>query len=142
MPEQHYSRLTELTIEQGMALIVSGVPFVHIDGFRLNLDSIRLKTFLRTGTACRTCGLQATHFAVERDRKNKAQQPYHMNLWAGSTLMTRDHMIAKSLGGKDHLLNCETMCSPCNSRKSKLEIRVLKLLEAAKLFENGILIVR
>ena len=32
-------------------------------------------------------------------------------------LFTKDHIIPKSKGGKNHISNYQTMCEPCNSEK-------------------------
>lgn len=36
-------------------------------------------------------------------------------------LFTHDHIIARSLNGKDDITNTQTMCSPCNAEKSIAE---------------------
>lgn len=47
---------------------------------------------------------------------------YHLNLYAvdengKEILMTKDHIIPKSKGGKDHISNYQTMCVRCNMTK-------------------------
>lgn len=46
----------------------------------------------------------------------------HLNLWHQDSdgsygLMTKDHIIPKSKGGKDELSNLQTMCRICNNKK-------------------------
>jgi 5-methylcytosine-specific restriction endonuclease McrA len=36
--------------------------------------------------------------------------------------MTRDHVIAKSLGGQDFLSNMQTMCRICNNKKGSMTV--------------------
>jgi hypothetical protein len=80
-----------------------------------------------TGTVCHACGLEATHFELNRDIGGEARNsPYHLNLWGVNAnghpvLFTHDHKLARSLGGKDNLTNTETMCGPCNWAKGKAE---------------------
>lgn len=91
---------------------------VLINDIPVRVASLRLLTFFKTGTVCHCCGVEATHFAIERQQPNT---PYHLNLWGvneqGEILFTHDHKIAKANGGADNLSNTETMCLPCNMNK-------------------------
>jgi len=83
------------------------------------MASDRYKTFLTSGTKCVNCGLEAKYFAKERDWK---QLQYHFNLYGinenGEEIMlTKDHIIPKSKGGRNELVNYQTMCSMCNENK-------------------------
>jgi 5-methylcytosine-specific restriction endonuclease McrA len=47
---------------------------------------------------------------------------YHFNLYAiddngDEILMTKDHIIPKSKGGRNHLSNYQPMCCVCNQKK-------------------------
>lgn len=141
-----YSRLKTLPIEEVLNWLRLGFPTVEIEGNKVNINhSLRLRTFLKTGTRCHGCGLEATHFAIERGIRNKEGTPYHLNLWGGISpdeiMFTHDHLIARGLGGKDSIKNTTTLCKPCNSRKSTLESRIREALDAGKHFGNQILIV-
>ena len=55
---------------------------------------------------------------------HKYERP-HLNLFHKSatgalTLMTRDHIMAKSCGGSESIDNMQTMCRNCNSAKGSL----------------------
>lgn len=100
-------------------------------GVKVKLGSLRLLTFLHKGVVCSKCGLVADNFAVERDPGAASRGGgYHLNLYSGKgekrVLFTHDHSVARSLGGKDKLFNCTTMCSPCNFLKSLDEQKELQ----------------
>lgn len=119
---------------------------VEIQGHNVGVTSLRLKTFARdynTGNGllrCVTCGLHAAFFAVEVDAWNKqpnAQDKPHMNLYGVNeggeeVLFTHDHILARGLGGRDALVNTQTMCSPCNYEKSKQEQEACNRIRATK----------
>ena len=97
----------------------------------VNVKSLRLQTFYLKGPVCVACGRRGTHFALERAVHDKKDKPYHLNLWATDAngdeyLMTHDHILARSLGGRDVLENTQTMCSPCNAAKAIEETRLLR----------------
>ena len=102
---------------------------VEIAGHNVGVCSLRMKTFGRDarasgGISCRGCGLEAEYFAIESFARGQEQSP-HANLYGTKdgveVLFTHDHILARSLGGKDVLSNAQTMCAPCNSKKSKGE---------------------
>lgn len=43
---------------------------------------------------------------------------YAMNFNGTEILMTKDHILPKAKGGRDHIGNMQTMCKPCNGKKS------------------------
>ena len=58
-------------------------------------------------------------FAKERSFDSKH---FHMNRYAldsdnNEVLMTKDHIIPASKGGKNHISNFQTMCTDCNFKK-------------------------
>ncbi len=96
-------------------------------GYWVGVTSLRLKTFCRAaespeGMKCVTCGLEATHFAVEA---SPGAVSTHLNLYGlkdgKEILFTHDHILCRALGGADDLSNAQIMCSPCNGFKSKEE---------------------
>ena len=65
--------------------------------------------------------MKGIFFAKEKHRDVK--ECYHLNLYAVNdkgeeVLMTKDHILPKSLGGPDHLNNMQSMCKRCNENKS------------------------
>ncbi|WP_437261254.1 HNH endonuclease [Bacillus thuringiensis] len=90
------------------------------DGDLIKMNSQRYECFDKKGTKCVTCGIEGKFFAKERHKENKV---FHFNLYAvdksgNEVLMTKDHIIAKSKGGANHISNYQTMCTRCNHKKS------------------------
>lgn len=100
------------------------LPFIPTErisflGQEIKLESLRLECFAKKGTSCSVCGLQAQFFALEKNKKDKTTNNYHLNLYGyddaqKEVLFTHDHTIARSNGGKDSFDNVTTMCGPCN----------------------------
>lgn len=71
---------------------------------------------------CHFCGCQADRWVAEKGRRDKLGHPV-LNLFAtgrdsGIVMMTRDHIIPKSLGGTDAVANLRPACGPCNEGRS------------------------
>lgn len=90
--------------------------------------SVRMRSrrygMFRRSMSCACCGITGNVMILERHlgvgTPTRVRQP-HFNLYSASpdglTLMTRDHILPKSKGGKDTLDNYQTMCEPCNMLK-------------------------
>ncbi len=100
-----------------------------IRNWKVGVSSLRLRTFARDAMdncelRCSACGLKASFFAIETFARGD-QSSAHINLYGihggEDVLFTHDHTLARSLGGADSLHNTTTMCSPCNTFKSKAE---------------------
>lgn len=128
--KQTYERAGIVAISEIIPLIRDPkIRSVELHGHKVNVTSLRLRNFAKSCT-CITCGLEATHFAVE----DNTGYAWHLNLWADrgpekkEMLFTHDHTIARSLGGADDEDNTTTMCAKCNHAKGRLEnIEVCKL---------------
>ena len=92
---------------------------IEVDGFKVHPVSLRYMTFYQKGTKCVCCGKEGTYFQLDSDRNgNNAETRRHFNLYADDgTLMTKDHIVPKSKGGRNHVSNMQTMCYPCNKAK-------------------------
>lgn len=71
---------------------------------------------------CHFCGCEADRWVATKGRTDKQGHPV-LNLYGVNTdghvvLMTRDHIIPKSLGGRDWVENLRPACGPCNERRS------------------------
>lgn len=93
--------------------------FVNVDGDMVKGNSQRYQTFFTNGVKCACCGIEGKYFAKERNPNVKR---FHLNLYAidedgNEIMMTKDHIIPVSKGGKDILENYQTMCMKCNIAK-------------------------
>jgi 5-methylcytosine-specific restriction endonuclease McrA len=96
-----------------------GKHFVDFDGDLMRMESQRYKLFKRVGCTCISCGIHGSFFRKER---HKHDIMFHFNLYAidnngNEILMTKDHIIPKSKGGKNNLSNYQVMCVICNNNK-------------------------
>jgi len=105
----------------------SGLIVQEFFGHKVRMYSARYKLFKKNST-CVTCGLEASFLAVEKhNTKNRATDNpndiYHLNLYGITTsneevMFTKDHIIPKSQGGHNSLINYQTMCLKCNAEKA------------------------
>ena len=90
----------------------------EFDGDDIKMNSLRLRTFKEKGCVCTICGLEGTFFLKV---KNPGDNRWHFNLYGmkdgEKVLITKDHIMPRSKGGKDCLSNMQTMCQHCNSAK-------------------------
>lgn len=94
---------------------------LYLDGDMIRIVP-RLKTFLKSGTSCKCCGLRGRYFVKEKQRHNEENTSFTLHLYGNrdgiEILMTSDHIHPSSRGGGDGIHNRQTMCSYCNSVKS------------------------
>ena len=94
-----------------------GPKHIEIDGVKVKKWSDRYAVFFRS-KVCTECGCVGTHYASER---HVDSQHYHFNLYAQIDgkfrLMTKDHIVPRSKGGRNSLDNYQTMCIKCNMAK-------------------------
>ncbi|WP_313069925.1 HNH endonuclease [Lacrimispora sp.] len=98
---------------------------IILDGDVINGNSQRYQTFLSKGCSCVKCGIEGKYFAKERTKDSR--DSFHLNLYAvdkngNEVLMTKDHIVPKSRGGKNYIDNYQTMCTICNYEKGNQEI--------------------
>lgn len=90
--------------------------YIDSDGNKMSVR--RAKVFFEKGTECR-CGLKGSFFALEKWRDGG----FHLDLYAkdeagDDVLMTIDHVVPQSKGGRNSLKNYEPMCKVCNEEKA------------------------
>ncbi len=98
--------------------------------YKIKKDSLRYKTFFKDENSlkCVSCGKVGNIFSVTEMYDDKSDlATYHFNLYHETDkgklkLMTKDHIIPKSKGGKDHISNMQTMCKRCNVLKGNKEV--------------------
>lgn len=109
-----------------LVLLLVGKGDRQIGGFRVKMDSARLHTF-KESVVCVYCGVRGDHFVLERDVRCAEHPPdrAHFNLYATvggrEVLMTRDHIVPLSKGGRNHPRNQVTACCSCNQAKGSLD---------------------
>lgn len=91
------------------------------DGITVKMESQRYQVFFEHGTDCVKCGLKGAYFWLEQCKGNPGSA-WHFNLYGvrddgTEILMTKDHIVPKSKGGKNHLSNYQPMCARCNATK-------------------------
>ena len=92
---------------------------IILDGDAIKANSQRYQVFFTKGIKCSCCGIEGKFFRKEKLLNDKS---YHLNLYAidddgNEVLMTKDHIIPKSKGGRDILENYQPMCEHCNRAK-------------------------
>jgi 5-methylcytosine-specific restriction endonuclease McrA len=107
----------------------------EIDGHKFKPKSIRYQNFRNNGTDCVMCGVTGSHYYLER---NSRDSTWHFNLYAinehgHEILMTKDHVIAKSRDGVDHVNNMQPMCCKCNMKKGSFGDSTYKFIVNNKL---------
>jgi 5-methylcytosine-specific restriction endonuclease McrA len=91
------------------------------DTFKVKMYSDRYKMFL-DNLSCVRCGIVGSIFKLERMTDGIIERA-HFNLYAINPvtgidiLMTKDHILPRSMGGKDKFINYQTMCTFCNNDK-------------------------
>ena len=94
-----------------------------INGVHVYMNSLRYHLFKHKGTRCVSCGIIGQYFRLEKSRYDDYKEDrFHFNLYAideqcNEVLMTKDHIVPKSKGGKNHLTNLQPMCTRCNHKK-------------------------
>lgn len=95
---------------------------IMIEDIIYDLSQPCYKLFKYKGIHCVVCGLEGSFFAKER---KMLENCWHLQLYGvknGKEIMfTKDHIKARSMGGKDSIDNLQVMCSDCNQTKAKLE---------------------
>lgn len=94
--------------------------YTYMSGCSVKMSSQRYKVFQKS-QVCSCCGLDATYLSVELDLLLDTDR-YHINMYGvdengNEILFTKDHILPKSKGGRNHISNYQTMCVICNNNK-------------------------
>ena len=115
----------------GIYSIDSVLPFIvknkksegairNYDGHPVKMWSLRYHVFKKS-LICVNCGIKGEYLALEKSKYDNGDK-FHFNLYAktndSEVLITKDHIIPKSKGGRLGLNNLQTMCKVCNEMKS------------------------
>lgn len=92
----------------------------------------------RACSKCVACGLKGTKMLLECHPSDGVP---HFNLYGEEdnqlVLFTKDHIQAKSFGGKDLHSNYQTMCITCNNLKSHLNLELEDVFHLRKLYNKN-----
>lgn len=95
----------------------------NVDGIITTASPKRLATF-QNSLRCRGCGREGHLFTSEVQANNSQTHHPSLNLYCvegdNLILMTVDHILPHSLGGRYDPSNFQTMCQPCNGAKQNL----------------------
>jgi len=88
----------------------------------VTMGSHRYQMFAAKGTDCVKCGIKGKFFALERAEANNPLK-FHFNLYGidkhgNEVMITKDHIIPRSKGGKNILNNYQPLCYRCNKDKA------------------------
>lgn len=107
--------------------LLSSRSYPYYDGDVLKFANVamgshRYELFVQKGITCVECGIEGKYFALERGAKDNPNR-FHFNLYGldssgGEVLITKDHVIPRSAGGKNKMSNYQTMCFNCNKNKA------------------------
>lgn len=93
---------------------------IVVEGYDVYTTSLRYKTFIEKGYKCVCCGRTGAYYALEKSHGSNAKRA-HFNLYScDNVLMTKDHILPKSMGGADRIENMQTMCTICNCEKGSV----------------------
>lgn len=108
----------------------------------------RLNVFVQKGCVCVSCGRVGTRLFKGIDGGGGI----HVDLYTDDLVpITVDHIIPKSLGGKNHIDNYQPMCFPCNNKKGngirthnprrelKVDMSLFKKISSAKKDRDSII---
>jgi HNH endonuclease len=103
----------------------------------VRMDSLRYFVF-KNSLVCAACGLQTTKVFLEINLYDKSP---HFNFYAEEDgkliLMTRDHILPKSKGGRDELSNLQCHCCICNNLKGNNDLTNLQVAELRKIYNEN-----
>ena len=104
--------------------------------YYVKMNSDRYQVF-KDNPCCVSCGLTGSKMILDL---NPGDHSPHFNMYAEDNgclvLMTKDHKIPKSCGGKDHPDNYQTMCHCCNNLKADKFLTVEQVKYLRKIWDN------
>lgn len=121
------------TPQLGAGVFISYSNRPHIDSHidkefvEISLTGHRMDTFA-ISNKCVCCGVLGNTFKPTIARGNKEEWTAHLNLYTEEgIMMTMDHILPKSLGGKTEANNLITCCKQCNEFKGSTKLSWKKI---------------
>lgn len=112
----------EVTVEEGFRILAEDKENRLVRGKKVS-GPRGLQLFQREYTsgnklACWCCGIEASCFVASKHKNDIQEKSPVLDLYAYSgthlVLMTRDHIIPRSLGGSNDIRNLRIGCVTCN----------------------------
>ena len=117
----------EYTLDEGFEALSKFKGRGEVDGLEVSAPS-GIVLFRHYHDTCRDlncwkCGVKADRFILKH-HPNDMKKPPVMELYAYNgkyfNMMTRDHIIPKSLGGNNEVDNLRPACEPCNRKRGNV----------------------
>lgn len=131
-------KVFEISVEEFFKNLSSGKRVFSFGGkdYLVKMNSQRYFMF-KENCSCVCCGLKGTRMFLEYHLNDMTP---HFNLYGEIegelVLMTKDHILAKALGGEDRHSNYQTMCSTCNGLKGHASLTLDSLKTLRRVFDE------
>jgi hypothetical protein len=116
-----------MSLADGLAWMANWVHHPRLSHYQYGKYSISGDTkrfhilLANPALTCYKCGCQATHFRAELHRNELKRAPrtaFSFNPYSDSgKMLTWDHIVPKSLGGSNDVVNARIACEVCNSTR-------------------------
>ena len=111
-------RLKTLTIKEVFDWIEANPKRIYWEKDEYVINTKRAKVFHKKGSICVNCGVEGKFFALEQDKGGGIHLDLYGFIDTEEVLITIDHIVPKSKGGVNKLINFQTMCKICNEMKA------------------------
>jgi len=111
-------RIKILSIEEVFKWIEENPRRIYWERSDYTINCKRAKVFHKKGLVCVNCGVEGKFFALEKDRGGGLHLDLYGYIDDEEVLITIDHIVPKSKGGVNKLINFQTMCKICNEMKA------------------------
>jgi len=117
-----FNALEELPVEARSPNWVMPLPNTHYE-YKLKRPLI----FINIGVTCVHCGVEGTYFALVKHGGGLHFDLYGRNELDEPVMLTVDHILPKSKGGRNQITNYQTLCSPCNQKKGDISLTLSQI---------------
>ena len=115
------TRIKNLTIKEVFKWIEDNPRRIYWENGDYIINTKRAKIFNKKGITCVNCGVQGEFFALETDKGGGVHLDLYGTINGEEVLLTIDHIIPKSKGGLNDMINYQVMCKLCNEMKADSE---------------------